>query len=398
MPTDQQPPFREFVLKVHSGCQLSCDYCYMYESADPWNTPSRRMAAATIEKVCDRIGEYAERHALDEVRVVFHGGEPLLAGAGTLADATALLRSRLGPRTRADVTLQSNGLLIDERSLPVLLDAGIRIGISLDGDAAANDRHRRFRDGRGSRARVAEALHLLRAHPAAYSGILAVIDLANDPAATYESLLAFAPPRVDFLLPHGNWRTRPPGRPADDSTPYGDWLIAVFERWYSAPVQETRVRLFEEIIAGLLGGASSAEAIGTSPAGAVVVDVDGSLEQVDALRTTYPGAVGTAMTVFDHSFDDAVAYPEVRLRHQGVRGLSEVCRRCPIVEVCGGGYYPHRYGGGGRHAFDAPSVYCRDLFRLIGHIGARVRADVAAVARPESAAANRSSGGPAGRS
>src|ERR1043166_2879062 len=27
-------PFREFVLKVHSRCNLTCDYCYIYEMAD----------------------------------------------------------------------------------------------------------------------------------------------------------------------------------------------------------------------------------------------------------------------------------------------------------------------------------------------------------------------------
>ena len=389
MPAQTQPPFREFVLKVHSGCQLSCDYCYMYESADPWDTPSRRMPATTVAQVCDRIGEHAERHGLADVRVVLHGGEPLLAGTAALVDAAALLRSRLGARTRAEVTVQSNGLLLDEESLTALLGAGIRVGISLDGDATANDRHRRFRDGRGSHARAARALRLLRAHPAAYAGVLAVIDLANDPVVTYESLIAFGPPRVDFLLPHGNWLTPPPGRPADDSTPYGDWLVAVFERWYAAPAQETGVRLFEEIITGLLGGASTSEAIGTSPPGVIVVDVDGALEQVDALRTTYPGAVDTAMNVFDHSFDDAAGHPDVRARRQGTAGLSPVCRRCPVVPVCGGGYHPHRYGPRG---FDQPSVYCRDLFKLITHIGARLRADMAGLAGKSS------SPGPAGRS
>jgi uncharacterized protein len=27
-------PFREFIVKVHSRCDLACDYCYMYEMAD----------------------------------------------------------------------------------------------------------------------------------------------------------------------------------------------------------------------------------------------------------------------------------------------------------------------------------------------------------------------------
>jgi uncharacterized protein len=27
-------PFQEFIVKIHSRCDLACDYCYMYEMAD----------------------------------------------------------------------------------------------------------------------------------------------------------------------------------------------------------------------------------------------------------------------------------------------------------------------------------------------------------------------------
>jgi hypothetical protein len=57
----------------------------------------------------------------------------------------------------------------------------------------------------------------------------------------YEELLAFAPPAMDLLLPHGNW-TNPPPRP-ENAPSYADWLIAVFDRWYDAPRLQTSIRL-----------------------------------------------------------------------------------------------------------------------------------------------------------
>ncbi|MET9845799.1 hypothetical protein [Streptomyces ossamyceticus] len=51
-------------------------------------------------------------------------------------------------------------------------------------------------------------------------GRLCTVDLANDPVETYEALLDFAPPRVDFLLPHGTWR-HPPARPGAPDDPPG---------------------------------------------------------------------------------------------------------------------------------------------------------------------------------
>jgi uncharacterized protein len=56
-------PFREFVLKVHSRCDLACDYCYMYEMADQsWRDRPRRMSIEIAHRAAMRIGEHARGH------------------------------------------------------------------------------------------------------------------------------------------------------------------------------------------------------------------------------------------------------------------------------------------------------------------------------------------------
>src|SRR5580692_5031920 len=53
-------PFREFIVKVHSRCDLSCDYCYMYEMADQsWRDQPRAMSEQTADVTARRIGEHA---------------------------------------------------------------------------------------------------------------------------------------------------------------------------------------------------------------------------------------------------------------------------------------------------------------------------------------------------
>ena len=43
-------PFREFIVKVHSRCDLSCDYCYMYEMAyQSWHDRPRLLPAEMNE-------------------------------------------------------------------------------------------------------------------------------------------------------------------------------------------------------------------------------------------------------------------------------------------------------------------------------------------------------------
>jgi uncharacterized protein len=368
-------PFQQFIMKVHSRCNLSCSYCYVYEMEDQaWRDLPKRMSPVVAGQAVKRIAEHVVKHDLASVDVILHGGEPLLAGAPWLAGLAGSLRSSVP--ARVNVALQTNGTLLGRPMLTTLKHLGITVGVSLDGDAEATGRHRRFANGRNSFDAVAYGLDLLRSPEFGdcYSGILCTIDTENDPASTYEALLKFSPPAVDLLLPHANWSSPPPGRG------YGDWLIGVFERWYGAPRQETRIRLFSELIQLVLGRPGEVEGLGLLPSTLIVIETDGSIKQLDSLSSAYPGAADMGMGVDSSSFDDALDHPTTVARQIGVDGLSAECRDCPVVDICGGGLYPHRFraGKGFRHR----SVYCDDLLQLITHVRDRVTADLSELMPP----------------
>lgn len=363
-------PFQQFILKVHSRCNLACTYCYVYEMAERgWSQLPRRMDPAVAGQVADRIGEHVRTHHLSGVEVILHGGEPLLTGPAWLADLVGTLRA--GVPAQVSLGLQTNGTLLRPRMLETLQQLGIRVGVSLDGDAEATGRHRTYPSGRNSFADVADGLRLLGS-PAfrdIYAGLLCTVDTDNDPVTTYEALLEFQPPALDLLLPHAHWDCPPPG------TGYADWLIAVFERWYGAPEQETRIRLFSELIQLVLGNPGGVEGLGLQPSTLIVVDTDGSIKQLDSLSSTYAGSADTGLHVATDAFDAALDHPTTVARQIGADALAGECQQCPVLSVCGGGLYPHRYrtGTGFRH----PSVYCADLKRLIEHVRDRVLDDVA---------------------
>lgn len=362
-------PFRQFILKIHSRCNLSCSYCYVYEMADQtWRSQPKRMSEATARAAVKRIAEYAGRHELPSIELILHGGEPLLAGAEWITGLVESLRTQVP--AQVNVAVQTNGTLLTPSLLETLKVLRIRVGISLDGDAEATGRHRRYASGRSSFADVARGLYLLclPEFRELYSGILCTIDVRNDPIATYEALLKFQPPKVDFLLPHANWSCPPPGQD------YAEWLIAVFERWYSAPEQETQIRIFTELIQLLLGESGAVEGLGLLPSTLVVIETDGSIKQLDSLSSAYPGAADTGLNVSTDAFDAALDHPTTVARQVGADALSPTCRACEIMEICGGGLYPHRYRSG--EGFRNPSVYCSDLKRLITHVQERVFGDL----------------------
>jgi uncharacterized protein len=335
------------------------------------------MSRKIVADTCARIAEHVSAHALTRVRLVLHGGEPLLAGADLIRYAVTTLRAALPASACADVSIQTNGVLLGAAYLKLFDELDVHVGVSLDGDADAHDRHRRRANGDGSHAAVVKGLEGLTSAPFRhlFDGLLCTIDPRNSPAATYDALLRFSPPAIDFLLPHGNWSSPPPGRlPGASETPYGDWLAAVFDRWYSEPRQRTRVRIFSEIIKMLLGRPSHVETLGLSPVGVIVIETDGGIEQADSLKSAFQGAPETGLHVSRDSFDAALLHPSVAARQIGERALSATCRSCRLMRVCGGGLYAHRYREG--NGFSNPSVYCPDLQRIINHIRSAVEADV----------------------
>lgn len=375
------PPISQYILKVHSRCDLACDHCYMYEHADQsWQRRPRAIAPETVAAAGRRIAEHAEAHRLSQVHVVLHGGEPLLLGPRRLRAVLEGLHRAVSPVTTVRFGMQSNGVRLTEEFCRLLLEYGVRVGVSLDGDAYANDLHRRFADGRTSHPQVVRALNLLRRNEfrPIYGGILCTVDIRADPIRVYEALMEHEPPRIDFLLPHATWDT-PPLRPDGVRTPYADWLMRVHERWRhdGMPVS---IRLFESLEALANGGRSDSEALGLDPADLVVIETDGAWEQVDSLKVAYDGAAATELTVFEHSVDRVAHHPGVAARLRAAEHLSAECRACSVVRQCGGGLYAHRYKSGS--GFDNPSVYCPDLLHLVTSLHKGVRDRLAAPVTP----------------
>lgn len=378
-PSGRSWPISQYVVKVHSRCDLACDHCYVYEHVDQnWRAQPRAIARGTVQALARRIAEHAATHRLPRVTVVLHGGEPLLLGPQRLREVVADLRDGIEPATRLDLRMQSNGVLLSEQFCEILVEYDIKLGISLDGDRAANDRHRRFAGGASSHAKVLRALELLRRPPyrAQYAGILCTVDIANDPQAVYQALRAEQPPRLDLLLPHATW-DRPPVRPEGTATPYARWLLAIHDSWV-ADGRPMSIRLFDSLRSTASGGPSGNEWVGLDPSDLVVVETDGTWEQVDSLKTTFAGAPATGMDLFTHSVDDVSAHPQIARRQTGLSELSATCRACPVVNQCGGGLFAHRYRSA--TGFDNPSAYCADLKELIMGLNERMAAEPAPVA------------------
>jgi uncharacterized protein len=373
-----------FILKVASRCNLNCRYCYMYNKGDEsFRSQPNCMDSATVSVLLSRIASYCAEEKLEKVTFVFHGGEPLLAGIGFfryfIRQAAAILGTGITPA----YAIQTNGILLTDEWLDLFHEFNFQFGISLDGPAAINDRNRINHSSGGSYSLVKRALDQVlmdKRLKRLFGGVLTVIDLSADPLEIYHHWRDIGIRRCDFLLPDAT-HDNPAPRLLEDgcTTPYADWLIKIFDVWFRSKDTRFSIRLFETIMNLLFDPTAGYDCLGGGQNGVLVIETDGGIEPVDVLKICGPSFTKLGLNVNTHEIRDAYSSELVRLYQKGMAGVCDMCQSCPIVKVCGGGYLPHRYSL--RGGFANPSVYCRDLTKLIVHVRSRVLATIPAKTR-----------------
>lgn len=360
--------FSSFLVKVASRCNLDCDYCYVYHHADQsWRSMPKFLSAEHRGAFARQLAEYVIQSDLKHCAVILHGGEPLLAGAQTLADFAVLLRQSCS--IPVDVSLQTNGLLLTDEALQILAAADIGVSLSLDGPKSANDRHRLTRKGRSSFDQTEQALIRLQKYPSVFAGVIAVVDISTSATELFEYFNQFKIPRLDFLLPDAHWLRPPPGRNQDPGL-YEQWLVNAFDVWFDE-YPHIPLRTFEALLDVCAGLPSGTDAFGFGDVSLLSIETDGSYHDLDVLKVTQDGATRLIGTVLDTPITEVAQSSAIEQHRRYLRkeGLSQVCQSCAIVDICGGGSLPHRFGQDG---FVNPTVYCNEMKRLVAHITERL--------------------------
>ncbi|MER9353763.1 FxsB family radical SAM/SPASM domain protein [Mesorhizobium sp. M0514] len=372
------PRITSFLVKVASRCNLDCDYCYVYHHADQsWRSMPKLLSVGDRSAFVERLSTYLAEESIKRCTVIFHGGEPLLAGVETLVAFAGQIRA--ATPSAVDIGLQTNGLLLTEAALEAFEASDISISLSLDGPKYANDKHRNSKRGRSSFERVQDSLVRLKSHPKIFAGVIAVVD----PTTPAEDLLAFfashAVPKLDFLLPDAHHVRQPAGR-SEQPDLYEAWLCHAFDVWLDHYPQLS-VRTFEALLDAVAGLPSTTDAFGLGDVSLIGIETDGSYHDLDVLKVTKDGATKIGGTVADTEISSIASSAHLAVHRQLLSrpGLSVTCQECAIVDICGGGSLPHRYGANG---FDNPTVYCGEMTALVAHIKGRLEGLLEGGARP----------------
>lgn len=360
-----------YVVKVASRCNLNCSYCYMYNKGDDsWRGQPKVMSEETIVHYLNRVREHQlEFSEPKRTFFSFHGGEPLLAGIDRLQFFVDKAREILADTgSIPHFAIQTNGILVTDEVCEFFEKNDIGVGVSLDGPKEVNDTHRVYHNGKGSYDDVMKGVERLKANAKinARLGFLLVIDRTSDPIEMYDFVRDLE--SVDLLIPDCT-HDDPGEGVGGEGTPIADWLIPIFDRWF-VDSNRPRIRFFNGIVDGVLGGDPGVDTFGERNNTLLVVETNGDFEPVDTLKICGQGFTKVGANVRNTSITEALQTDLASLYYHSNTQLAPKCQECPIRRVCGGGHLPHRYSK--ENGFQNPSVYCSDLMKLITHVQNRV--------------------------
>lgn len=356
------------LIKVASRCNINCTYCYVYHMGDDnWSRQSKFMCEETIEAMCEQL--YHLSQAQQKLfSIVLHGGEPFLMGAKRLKELLAKLRAVLP--FAYPISIQSNGILINNEILDICSQFGASVAVSIDGPKEIHDKMRVGHKAEGTFDAVMRGIKVLQSHHDSKflnAGLLAVIDPESDPIEVYTFFKALSAPSVDFLYRDGNFDRLPFGKRTVTSVEYGEWMTALLNI-YLSDNDPLPIRIIDDMMKVLLGGFSSKEGMGVTDFGIIIIDTDGTIMKNDTLKSSYNGAdsFDNPINIKDRNLLDFLASSAFAEYRSMQRPKNQNCLNCPNLNLCGGGMILHRWST--VNGFENPSIYCSDQIYFIGNM------------------------------
>lgn len=259
-------PFYTMAKPVGSTCNLDCTYCYYLEKSKLY--PEKSSTLMSDEILHAYIKSYIEAQMSTEVMFTWHGGEALLRGLDFYKQAIKYQKFYAHKHNiRIANSLQTNGILLNDKWCEFFRENNFLIGISIDGPLELHDFYRKSRSGKPSMALVYKGLKLLQKHGVEYN-ILAVVNNLNSqyPLEVYEFFkqsgaryiqftpiveraikkaapdqLKLTPPETQENVEVTKWSV--------DPIAYGKFLCAIFDEWVKKDVGTYYVINFDAMLA-----------------------------------------------------------------------------------------------------------------------------------------------------
>jgi len=378
MPSSIQPRVIEAVVKVTEVCNINCTYCYVFNRGDEsYKLHDKYMKPETVSQLADFLARAAHDVGATEIRVDFHGGEPLMLKKARFDEYCETFKARAPADVRVVFALQTNGMLVDEAWIALFRKHKVTVGVSIDGPQPINDVERIDHFGRGTYERTRKGLDALND---AYRdglipsfGLLTVASAKTSGAEIYRHFVhEVKVDALDFLLPIESHDEFDPST----SLAYGQFLVDAFDEWVKDDDPYIRIRIFSNTLAffqqgkEIVKGARQSRDIDYN---LITVSSNGDLGPDDSLRTLDLGLFSSA-TIRTDSLQSYRGRADLQGIRDAENTLPDGCGECAWKNLCRGGAANGRLINrfSSARGFNNKSIICEGLQHFYSHVAAHV--------------------------
>lgn len=270
-------------------CNLDCKYCFFLVKENLYPGSSFRMTEEVQESY---IRQVLETHPGPEVSVAWQGGEPTLMGLDFFRRSIELEKKYQKPGIKILNTMQTNGVLLDEKWCDFFCENNFLIGLSLDGPRAMHDAYRVDKGGQPTFDKVLRAARLMQKHKVEFN-ILTTVHAANGdhPREVYRFLRDEVGTQFIQLIPIverinekgevGNQEGNQVTDRSVTSEQWGRFLIGIFDKWLRRDVGKVFVQVFDAALASWVGAPPAMCIFAETCGDAVALEHNGDLYSCD---------------------------------------------------------------------------------------------------------------------
>ena len=337
------------VLAIASNaCNLDCTYCYRNHSA------VKTLKFETFEKYMRNMDDFfaPETH----ISVLFHGGEPLLAGYDFYEKAFALLHSF---ERKIGLGIQTNLTLLDEKTVQLFKENRCGFGASLDGDDEINSKTRLIKNSdRSSYQIVVEKINLLKKYNMS-TGIISVITEYNMEAKRFYRFAKDLD--VWSITPNPIFEFEESNICTPDLDELSNFMIQLFDLWI-ADENPPKIDFFERVIHTIMGAIPVKKCVFTEDCtkGMMSIDVDGEVYLCTHWLGRKEYSYGNALTMSFEKLWNSSKRLQLAERGKKVRAS---CGECGFWDICHGGCMSHT-----KHSINEKDYFCKMYRRVFSHI------------------------------
>ncbi len=320
-------------------CNLKCRYCFFLEKEALYPGSKFRMSDEVLEAY---VRQVIESSTIRQPTIAWQGGEPTLMGLEFFRKSIEFEKKYLKPGMTVQNTIQTNGILLDEKWCEFLHQHQFLVGLSLDGPKELHDTYRRDKAGRPVFDKVMHAARLLQQHRVEFN-ILATVNAANAdyPLDVYRFFRDEVEAQFIQFIPVVQRKT---GSTLDTDSSgvtevsvrpqqYGHFLNAIFDEWVIRDVGSVFINHFDAALAAWVGATPGLCTTAPTCGFAMVLEHNGDLYSCDHFvlpEFLLGNIMQTPMAEL------AVSEKQLQFGRDKKETLPRQCRECEVLFACNG--------------------------------------------------------------